>query len=94
MMSKDFPAVASGVAQLPQIVQRMSTATGLIESNVGNYNQSASIPWAPGSMVAMFWFMMVPGLLAFGLGAVALAFTHGRRSLVLPLARRHGPAHI
>jgi hypothetical protein len=94
MMTKDFPAVASGVAQLPQIVQRMETATGLIESNVNNYNQSASIPWSPGSMIAMFWLMMVPGLLVLALGAGALALTQRRRTLVLPQLRRHGAAHV
>ncbi len=93
MMAKDFPAVAAGVVQLPQIVQRMATSTQLIQANVNNFNQSASIPWSPGSMVAMFWLMMVPGLLAFGLGAGALAFTQGRRTLVTPQRRTHGALH-
>ncbi|MDQ2959486.1 MAG: hypothetical protein M3R48_00325 [Candidatus Dormibacteraeota bacterium] len=94
MITKNFPAVATGVAQLPQIVQRMDGATGLIEGNVDNFNQSASIPWSPGSMIAMFWFMMVPGLLALALGAGALVFTQRRRTLVLPQPRRHSAAHI
>lgn len=83
LVAKDFPAVAAGVTQLPQIVGRMETATRLIQANVDNFNQSASIPWAPGSMVAMFWFMMIPGLLAFVLGAGALALTQPRRSVAL-----------
>jgi hypothetical protein len=93
MMAKDFPAVAAGVAQLPQILQRMDTATGLIQANVNNFDQSASIPWAPGSMVAMFWLMMVPGLLAFAFGAGALAITQPRRAVVLRQRPAHGAMH-
>jgi hypothetical protein len=93
MMAKDFPAVAAGVAQLPQILQRMDTATGLIQANVNNFDQSASIPWAPGSMVATFWLMMVPGLLAVTLGAGALAITQPRRAVVLRQRPAHGAMH-
>jgi hypothetical protein len=77
MLTQQFPAVATGVAQLPQIVQRMETATSLIEGNVDNYNQSAAIPWSPGSMVAMFWLMMAPAVLAVVLAAGALLATAG-----------------
>ncbi len=93
MMTKDFPAVAAGVTQLPAIVQRMQTATGLIEGNVDNFNQSASIPWSPGSMVAMFWFMMIPALLAAGLGLTAIGFTRRHGALMLPTRRPHGAVH-
>jgi hypothetical protein len=93
LVAKDFPAVAAGVTQLPQIIVRMDTATRLIQANVDNFNQSAAIPWTPGSMVAMFWFMMIPGLLAFALGAGALAFTQPRRSVVLRQRPAHGAMH-
>ena len=75
LMSQQFPAVATGVSQLPQIVQRMDAATSLIEGNVDNYNQSASIPWTPGSMTLMVWLMMIPALLAiaFAAGGLLLA---------------------
>ena len=52
----------------------MDAATSLIEGNVDNYNQSASIPWAPGSMVTMVWLMMVPALLAIAFAAGGLLF--------------------
>jgi hypothetical protein len=77
-LAQRFPVVASGLAQMPQIVQRMQAATGLIEADVANYDQSASIPWSPGSMVTMFWLMMVPALLALVAGLGALALTAGR----------------
>jgi hypothetical protein len=82
MMTQSFPAIASGVSQLPQIVQRMANATDLIEANVDNYKQSASIPWSPGSVVSMFWFMMVLALLALAFGAGALALTEHRGAAV------------
>jgi hypothetical protein len=93
MMTQDFPAVAAGVTQMPAIVQRMETATGLIEANVDNFNQSASIPWSPGSMVTMFWFMMVPALLAVGFGLTAFGFTRRHGALMLPTQRPHGAVH-
>ncbi len=77
-VAQKFPAVAAGMTQMPLILQRMQTATTLIEQNVSNYNQSASIPWSPGSMVSMFWFMMVSGLLAIVFAAGALLVTVGR----------------
>ncbi len=77
-VAQKFPAVAAGMTQMPLILQRMQTATTLIEQNVSNYNQSASIPWSPGSMVSMFWFMMVSGLLAIAFAAGALLVTVGR----------------
>ncbi len=93
LVTQQFPAVATGVAQLPQIVQRMAAATALVENNVNNYNQSASIPWSPGSMVAMFWLMMVPGLLAVFAGAGALLVGGGRRRVAsLPASRAHAGA--
>ena len=93
MMTQAFPAVATGVAQLPTIVQRMRTATGLIGSNVENYNQSASIPWSPGSMVAMFWLMMLPALLVLAVGAGALALTGRSGAASQPLPRLRGAYH-
>jgi hypothetical protein len=88
-LATGFPAVANGVAQLPAIVQRMDTATGLIEANVDNYNQSASIPWSPGSMYTMFWFMMAPALLAVAVGAGGFAWTvrHGTVAGAAPSMR-------
>ena len=91
-METNFPDVAAGVSQLPQIMQRMQTATALIESNVGNYEQSASIPWTPGSMVTMFWLMMVPALLALGIGVGAIAATVRRRPAV-PAHTLRGALH-
>jgi hypothetical protein len=93
MMTQDFPAVATGVAQLPQIVQRMQTATTLIEGNVDNYHQSASIPWSPGSMVTMFWFMMLPALLALGVAFGGLAATSRRPATLVPAQRMRGALH-
>ncbi len=93
LVAQQFPAVATGVAQLPQIVQRMATDTALIENNVNNYNQSASIPWSPGSMLTMFWLMMVPGLLVVFAGAGALVIGGGRRRTAsLPIGRAHAGA--
>lgn len=81
MITTQFPAVATGVAQLPQILPRLEASTSLIESNVDNFNQSASIPWSPGSMISMFWFMMVSALLAVAFAAGALLLTVGRGTL-------------
>ena len=93
MMAHSYPAVAGGVSQLPQIMQRMQTATALIENNAGNYEQSASIPWSPGSMVTMFWFMMVPALLALAIGAGAMAITYTRRLMLQPGRTLRGALH-
>ncbi|HXA29466.1 MAG TPA: hypothetical protein VN193_12070 [Candidatus Angelobacter sp.] len=92
-MAQNFPAVATGVAQLPQIVQRMQTATGLIEANAGNYAQTASIPWSPGSMVTMFWLMMAPALLALGVGVGALAASSRRPTVLQPASTMRGALH-
>jgi hypothetical protein len=81
LVATRFPAVATGAAQLPQIVQRMEAATSLIEGNVQNYTQSASIPWSPGSMVLMFWFMMVSAVLAIAVAAGALTLTVRRHAI-------------
>ena len=87
-VAQKFPAVAAGMTQLPQIVQRMQTATALIEQNANNYAQSASIPWSPGSMISMFWFMMISALLAIVFAAGALLVTVGRGTVArVPLHR-------
>ena len=70
MMVSTYPAVASGVAQMPGILQRMQTTTALVESQAGNYGQAAAIPWENSSMMTLFWFMMVP---AIGLVILAAA---------------------
>jgi hypothetical protein len=81
LVAQRFPAVAAGASQLPQIVQRMQTATSLIEGNVQNYTQSASIPWSPGSMVLMFWFMMVSALFTVAVAGSALALSVRRHTV-------------
>ena len=92
LMTQNFPAVATGLAQFPAIAGRMQGATSLIAANVDNYNQSASIPWSPGSMVMMFWFMMVPAIVALFIGVGALFLT-GHRKVVLPAVKPHGAMH-
>lgn len=92
-MAQSYPAVATGVTELPQIMQRMQTATALIESNVDNYDQSASIPWSPGSMVTMFWLMMAPVLLALGIGVGAIAVTRRRPLVMQPMRTMRGVPH-
>lgn len=88
LMTQQFPAVATGVSQLPQIVQRMDAATSLIEGNVDNFNQSASIPWSPGSMVTMVWLMVIPALLAivFAAGGLLLAGSGPAAQVAVPRA--------
>jgi hypothetical protein len=93
MMAHSFPAVATGLAQLPQIMQRMQTATGLIEANVDNYHQSASIPWSPGSMVSMLWFVMLPALFALGVAVGALAMISRRPAALVPSRTLRGVLH-
>jgi len=88
LVAQKFPAVAAGMTQMPLILQRMQTATTLIEQNVGNYGQSASIPWSPGSMVSMFWFMLISALLAIVFAAGALLVTVGRGTVARVPAHR------
>jgi len=78
MMAAKYPDVAAGVAAMPAIMQRMQTSVSLIEGNVDNYAQTASIPWQPGSMVTVYWYMMVPALLLMAVGAGALLATRER----------------
>jgi len=93
MMSQNFSAVATGAAQLPGIITRMHTATSLIENNVSNYEQSASIPWSPGSMITMFWFMMAPAVAAAAIGAGAFVLTVRRPTAVRPVTHMRGALH-
>jgi hypothetical protein len=93
MMSQNFSAVSTGAAQLPGIISRMQTATSLIESNVGNYEQSASIPWSPGSMMTMFWFMMASALAAAVVGVGAFALVVGRPTVPRPVSHLRGALH-
>jgi hypothetical protein len=74
-------------------MQRIQTATALIEGNVDNDNQSASIPWSPGSMVTMFWFMMLPALLALGVGVGAFAVISRGPAAVQPAPTMRGALH-
>ncbi|HZS13287.1 MAG TPA: hypothetical protein VFC09_01690 [Candidatus Dormibacteraeota bacterium] len=92
-MAASYPAVAAGATLLPQIMQRMQSATNLIVTQAGNFDQSASIPWSPGSMVAMFWMMMAPALLGLGIGAGALVLLGGRPALAHPVSRMRAAMH-
>jgi len=96
-MATSYPDVVSGMQALPAIVGRMQGAVGLIEAQASNFEQSASIPWSPGSMVGMFWAMMAPALFVALLGAAgvvaatptgAVAVTR-RRFTLRPGAQHH-----
>jgi hypothetical protein len=81
-----FPAVATGLNELPQIVQRMQTSAALIEGNAGNFRQVTAIPWTSGTMVTLYWFMMVPALLILvvGAGAFLASRTTGGIAIAFP----------
>lgn len=90
-LATSYPAVATGLAEMPAIVERMAGSSAVIAANADNYAQTASIPWAPGSMVLMFWFMMAPALVGVVIGVGALA-APGPRVAVAGL-RPHGVTH-
>lgn len=92
-MQQSYPAVAAGVEAMPQIMARMASSTALIEGNVDNYNQSTSIPWSPGSLVTMFWMMMVPALAAAVIGAGALVALSRRPFALQPVPTMGSAAH-
>jgi hypothetical protein len=85
-MQTNYPAVAAGVTLMPQILQRMQSATGLIAAQASNFDMSASIPWSPGSMVTMFWMMMVPALLGLAVGVGGVALVSRRPTAMQPAA--------
>ena len=92
LMTQSYPDVATGLAQFPAIVSRMQAQTGLIAANVDNFNQSAEIPWSPGSMVLMFWFMMGSAGLVLLIGAASVVLT-GNRRVFVPRLTPHTAAH-
>lgn len=91
LMSSTYPQFVSGVTALPGIVSRMEAATSIIAANAGNYTQTASIPWTPGSMVTMFWMLVGPA--AAVILASAGALLAGWRPASLFTSRAHPLPH-
>lgn len=92
LLTAKYPQFASGVTALPAIVSRMDAATSNIASNVDNYNQTASIPWTPGSLVTMFWLMVGPAAAVFVISTGAL-LTSWRRPTSFITPQPHPLAH-
>jgi len=83
-MATSYPAVTAGMQELPGIIGRMDGAATLIATQKDNFDQTAAIPWTPGSMVGVFWSMMAPALLILVVAAGTLLAATG----TAPQARR------
>lgn len=82
-LKADYPAVAKGLRQLPSIITQFRAQSRIISANVGNYSKAARLPWKGAPAIMLFWFLVIPGILAALAGAVVVA---GQRVMV-PLPR-------
>lgn len=72
-MAENFPAVATGVAQLNTILPRFQGLVGGIEQNVTSFQLAATIPTSGADTTSLSWWFFAPGgaLLVFGILGLA-----------------------
>jgi hypothetical protein len=75
-MGQQFPAVAAGVAGLPDIVTEFTGVVGLLESQQENFEQADQIPTGNLPATTMPWI-----LLAITLGALVVAYLMFRNAV-------------
>ncbi|WP_235214875.1 hypothetical protein [Rhodococcus opacus] len=86
-MTENFPDVATGMAQLNEIVPRFGALVAGIEGNVDNFQQAASIPTAAQDTTTLTWWFLVPGVALIALGAVGVTARSGSAPRPVPRIR-------
>lgn len=85
----NFPAVATGMAQLPGILHHFDTYGGLLQSQLANFHEASTIPTSGVPITILPWGFLAVGILAIVIGA-AMLFSKGKgpaiAALVLGLA--------
>lgn len=67
-LASEYPAVATGAAALPDIIEQFSGVTGLIESQQANFESADSLPTSTIPATTLPWMILAIGLLGIGLG--------------------------
>lgn len=68
-MEAEYPAVATGTAALPGIVDQFSGVVGLIESQQANFESADALPTSAVPATALPWMIFGIGLLGVAIGA-------------------------
>lgn len=68
-LASEYPAVATGAAALPDIIEQFSGVTGLIESQQANFESADSLPTSTVPATALPWMILAIGLIGMGVGA-------------------------
>ena len=71
-MATNFPAVATGMAQLPGILTHFDTYGGLLQSQLSNFQEASTIPVKGVPMTVLPYGFALVGVLALGLGVLML----------------------
>ncbi len=69
-VSSNFPAVATGMTQLPGILSHFDDSGALLASQLNNFNAAASIPMSGVPMTVLPWGFAIVGVLAVIFGAM------------------------
>ncbi|WP_237727136.1 hypothetical protein [Rhodococcus jostii] len=86
-MTENFPDVATGMAQLSEILPRFQALVAGIEGNVDNFQQAASIPTGGQDTTMLIWWFLVPGVALIALGALGVTAGAGSRPRPAPRER-------
>lgn len=81
-LGQQFPAVATGLEQLPGALEFFNNTAKTLADQQGNFHEVAKIPTEDQPATWVPWLFIVPGVIAIGLGLWALIARDGRIGLV------------
>jgi hypothetical protein len=94
-MQKQFPAVATGIQQLPDITTNFKAVVGTLSAEQARFIRADAIPTSSLPATTVPWGLLAAGILLFGIGLLmlirpevfgpALALTLGAMLIVVPL---------
>jgi hypothetical protein len=67
-LASEYPAVATGAAALPDIIEQFSGVTGLIESQQANFESADALPTSSIPATTLPWLILGIGLIGIAVG--------------------------
>jgi len=64
LLAARYPAVGTGLSELPSILPRFRAMSATINANIANYQKAESLPWRGAPAIMLYWFLAIPGALA------------------------------
>jgi hypothetical protein len=74
-LAENYPAVATGVAALDDVLPRFQADVTAISDNVGSFEDVEQLPTGGMSTSSLYWWLLLPGLALVGTPLLAKRFT-------------------